>query len=924
MASNDDYTPSNGGGPPSLVPSRASSALSTPPEPASYTSEPFFNQKTLIHPAGTGGDVPSRAGTPSGGSPHLPQLQAQHVTPGSQGRKSPAKTPPKETALVGSTISNPGPQSGPLSHHGSPALPEVVVTSYSNEEDTIDPSLRDQFLTSTQSQNAQQNGAAQGQARWDTLPPIQAQHQYQLNGTPEAGDGAGADTSLGGDANLPVDPEMSLPQIQNNQNGVPNFTLGGWNLPSLGGMGYSGDDSTRPSTQTNSPTSPPGASHGLWASSFDGSITDLNSYASGAEGDGGIDGLSRHSNGHVGSNGMSAASSESGFDIGAGTGSGGKEGEGGVPPPPKKKSHARKQPEGHIKRARNAFILFRKHITDSNLIPPSVEVKHQNISVVAAKMWKEAPQDVRQKFQEQARIEKEEHQRRFPGYRYQPVFRRTDIIRRRVRKDPAEDEKVEAVAEALIQGKAGDALESEIKDQMVSRSEASESEAESTRSTSRRRRRDVGQLSKGAIRAQRAQARAKQMRQNLLGTNLLNMSLYNAATNRIANSAPQQHHHQQHPHAHQQHPYSHAMHQAAHAPGGYPSHPGAQHYASGMYTMEGYMPMGYDLDGRPFPLGPEAASHYGTEMYAPVPAAGHGGAMAIPEGMGHESEMYRLPPINGMVDVGTGYEAWQNPMGDAAGAGPGQVEYWDQPIPGSNDMTSQLPPHGSYSEMNGEDYYAPSYNMAGAAAAAAGGSSGADERDGVEHAGAMGADMSYRLPPLMETSREGASTVGTYDSDTNTRARPGRNGPTPAPGMAGSQRPSDDIASSYAAASEFTHGGLDTQDRTNANVSQAQARLRSIRDWTKNLESTPEGGSVSVSGSVTGEGGGMNQQTPSGHVLFNERLFDGALGTAGFQDQDRGKDEGVDGIREMGRRDADEDALGMFDQAMEQAGQVSW
>lgn len=44
-----------------------------------------------------------------------------------------------------------------------------------------------------------------------------------------------------------------------------------------------------------------------------------------------------------------------------------------------------------------------------------------------------------------------------------------------------------------------------------------------------RRRRDVGQLSKGAIRAQRAQQRAKQMRQNLLGSNLLSMSMYNAA-----------------------------------------------------------------------------------------------------------------------------------------------------------------------------------------------------------------------------------------------------------------------------------------------------------------------------------------------------------------------------------------------------------
>jgi hypothetical protein len=101
-------------------------------------------------------------------------------------------------------------------------------------------------------------------------------------------------------------------------------------------------------------------------------------------------------------------------------------------------------------------------------------------------MWREAPQEVRQQFQEQARLEKEEHQRKYPGYRYQPVFRRTDIIRRRVRKDPAEDEKVEAVAEALIKGKSGGDLEQEIKQQMVARSEAaSESEGEENRTTRR-------------------------------------------------------------------------------------------------------------------------------------------------------------------------------------------------------------------------------------------------------------------------------------------------------------------------------------------------------------------------------------------------------------------------------------------------------
>jgi len=66
------------------------------------------------------------------------------------------------------------------------------------------------------------------------------------------------------------------------------------------------------------------------------------------------------------------------------------------------------------------------------------------------------------------------------------VFRRTDIIRRRVRKDVAEDEKVDAVAEALIKGKAKGELEKEIKDQMVQRSEASESDAEGSIRSGRR------------------------------------------------------------------------------------------------------------------------------------------------------------------------------------------------------------------------------------------------------------------------------------------------------------------------------------------------------------------------------------------------------------------------------------------------------
>jgi len=53
---------------------------------------------------------------------------------------------------------------------------------------------------------------------------------------------------------------------------------------------------------------------------------------------------------------------------------------------------------------------------------------------------------------------------RYPGYRYQPVYRRTNVVRRRVRKDAAEEEKCKSVASLLMQGKTGEELAEEIKE----------------------------------------------------------------------------------------------------------------------------------------------------------------------------------------------------------------------------------------------------------------------------------------------------------------------------------------------------------------------------------------------------------------------------------------------------------------------------
>jgi hypothetical protein len=138
-----------------------------------------------------------------------------------------------------------------------------------------------------------------------------------------------------------------------------------------------------------------------------------------------------------------------------------------------------------------------------------------------------------------------------------------------------------------------------------------------------RRRRETGQLSKGAIRAQRSQARAKQMRQNLLGTNLLNISLYNA-----------------------QHGHTHTSRGLATVP----THPGQQYIQHHM-DNNGYLPIG--MNGM-----------YGNEgMYRLPPLDGYGGQ---PMPIGYEGWEGHPPAQMGMGQYG--YGGWE-------GSGMVQPEY---------------------------------------------------------------------------------------------------------------------------------------------------------------------------------------------------------------------------------------------------------
>lgn len=89
--------------------------------------------------------------------------------------------------------------------------------------------------------------------------------------------------------------------------------------------------------------------------------------------------------------------------------------------PQTKKSHSRKQPDGHIPRPRNAFILFRCDFVAQKKIPASVEPDHRNISRIVGRIWKAMSDEDRRPWVEEAKKEREKHKRLHPEYRYSPA-----------------------------------------------------------------------------------------------------------------------------------------------------------------------------------------------------------------------------------------------------------------------------------------------------------------------------------------------------------------------------------------------------------------------------------------------------------------------------------------------------------------------
>ncbi|KAG9033048.1 hypothetical protein FRB95_000633 [Tulasnella sp. JGI-2019a] len=120
---------------------------------------------------------------------------------------------------------------------------------------------------------------------------------------------------------------------------------------------------------------------------------------------------------------------------------------------PPAQSHSRKQPNNHIPRPRNAFILFRTDFVQSKKMTKEVESDHRNISKIVGQIWRALPLDQKKQWHEKAQYEKERHSALHPGYKYAPTTRREPPIRRHVKhkvwEGADDDEDVGAITQTV-------------------------------------------------------------------------------------------------------------------------------------------------------------------------------------------------------------------------------------------------------------------------------------------------------------------------------------------------------------------------------------------------------------------------------------------------------------------------------------------
>ncbi|TFK92453.1 hypothetical protein K466DRAFT_480545, partial [Polyporus arcularius HHB13444] len=82
---------------------------------------------------------------------------------------------------------------------------------------------------------------------------------------------------------------------------------------------------------------------------------------------------------------------------------------------------SKKNTKGHIPRPPNSFIIFRSVRCKEMKKDKSKPVKTQRlISAEISHQWRQLPEYVKDHWRYLAKLAKEEHERKFPGYQYKP------------------------------------------------------------------------------------------------------------------------------------------------------------------------------------------------------------------------------------------------------------------------------------------------------------------------------------------------------------------------------------------------------------------------------------------------------------------------------------------------------------------------
>lgn len=130
---------------------------------------------------------------------------------------------------------------------------------------------------------------------------------------------------------------------------------------------------------------------------------------------------------------------------------------------PPQEQLAASQPQKRVPRPRNAFMIFRSAFWADEKISRTVEHDHRHISRIIGHCWNKMSEVEKDEWRAKALQEKLEHERKYPGYRFQPTPRTKRPLKRRVKRNGLDDlARCEKLADLLLSGKTGDELSAAI------------------------------------------------------------------------------------------------------------------------------------------------------------------------------------------------------------------------------------------------------------------------------------------------------------------------------------------------------------------------------------------------------------------------------------------------------------------------------